>query len=427
MTQTTSSESRPAEAVGRTASGVSPEARRLSEAVTALVPFLRQEAVQAEEQGYLTDAVVARLSELRVFDILSPREYGGFAMSARDMVEVIQAVASGDGSAAWLVSASTGNHVMLLAYPQPAIDEVFAQLDGWQGPIVIGASLFATHVGEGRRVDGGLMVRGKWGFGSGSHHAAWSMAGVEFEDGGRQRRGQVLLSRDQYQILDDWKVSGLSATGSNTLKIDEEIFVPDDRFVDMAELGDKMAGLRGKFAGDGFTWGPQARVVAVSLSAAANALGMARGALECFIEQAPKRKPFNLPYASVADMPSTQVTAGKVRAMISVAGAAIESIANEVDSRSAAGEDFSDLESPDRHMDLTFAIRLCADAVDALQVSLGSSTASLRNPIQRFARDIRVLSLHGAIRFDPMAEIDGRAILGLPPLNMFAGGLPNVG
>lgn len=427
MTQTTSSESRLVEVDNRDASGLSAEGRRLSDAISALVPFLRDEAVRAEEQGYLTDVVVARLSELRVFDILTPREYGGFAMGARDMVEVIQAVGRGDGSAAWLASASTGNDIMVLAYSQRAIDEVFAQAEGWQGPIIIGASLFATHVGQARRVDGGWMVRGKWGFGSGSHHAAWAMVGVEFEDAGRTHRGQVLLSRDQYRILDDWKVSGLSATGSNTLEITEEIFVPDYRFLDMGELPDKMAELRGKFAGDGFTWGPQARVVAVALTSAANALGMARGALDCFIEQAPKRKPFNLPYATVADMPSTQVTAGKVRAMISVAAAAIESIASEVDSRGAAGVDFTDTEAPHRHMDLTYAIRLCADAVDAIQIALGSSTVSLRNPIQRFARDVRVLSTHGAVRFDPMAEIDGRAVLGLTSLDMFAGGLPNVG
>lgn len=427
MTQTAGSTPQFAETAGRRANGLSVDGQQLCEALEALVPFLREEAVVAEKQGFLTDAVVARLSELRVFDILTPREYGGYAMSARDMVEVIQAVGRGDGSAAWLVSASTGNHIMVLAYPQRAIDEVFAQLAGWQGPIVIGASLFATQVGEARPVEGGLMVRGRWGFGSGCHHSAWAMVGIEFEEAGRRRRGQVLLSSDQYQILDDWKVSGLSATGSNTLVIDDEIFVPDYRFVDMAELSDKMASLRGRFEGDGFTWGPQARVVAVALSSAGNALGMARGALDCFIEQVPKRKPFNLPYATVADMPSTQVTAGKVRAMISVAGAAIERIADEVDSWGAAGEDFTDEEASHRHMDVTFAIRLCAEAVDAMQIALGSSTVSLHNPIQRFARDLRVLSTHGAVRFDPMAEIDGRSVLGLPPHDMFAGGLPNVG
>lgn len=423
MAPTTSAASRHDAPIG----AVSGVATDLSSAISELVPLLRSEAITAETLGHLTDVVVSKLSELAVFDILTPEEYGGRAMGARDMVEVIQAIARGDGSAAWLVAASTGNHVMVLSYPERAIDEVFAGAAGWQGPLIIGASLFATNVGEARRTDGGWLVRGKWGFGSGCHHAAWAMAGVEFEENGRKGRGQVLLARDQYKILDDWKVSGLSATGSDTLEIAEEIFVPDYRFVNMAELPQKMADLQGKFAGEGFTWGPQARVVAVALSSAANALGMARGALECFIEQAPKRKPFNLPYPTVADMPTMQATAGRVRAAISVAGAAIERIAEEVDTRSALGNDFGEDEVPHRHMDIAFAIRMLAGAVDDIQVALGSSTVSLRNPIQRFARDIRVLSSHGAIRFDPMSEIDGRAVLGLPPLDMFAGGLPNVG
>lgn len=427
MTQVTTPASPTEDGLAPTMGTVTEAGRQLSAAILDLVPLLRAEAVQGEAQSQLTDTVVARLSELRAFDILTPREHGGLALSARDMVEVIQSIGRGDGSAAWLAAASTGNHIMVLAYAQRAIDEVFANAEGWQGPLVIGASLFATQVGEARRVDGGWMVRGKWGFGSGSHHAAWAMVGVEFDDHGRRGRGQVLLSRDQYRILDDWKVSGMSATGSDTLVSDEELFVPEHRFLDMADLDRQMAGLQDRFDGDSFTWGPQGRVVAVALTSAANALGMARGALECFIEQAPKRKPFNLPYPTVADMPSTQVTAGKVRAMISVAGNTIEHIAEEVDARGAAGHDFTELEAPHRHMDLTFAIRLLADAVDAIQIALGSSTVSLRNPIQRFARDIRVLSTHGAVRFDPMAEIDGRAVLGLPSLDMFAGGLPNVG
>jgi hypothetical protein len=72
-------------------------------------------------------------------------------------------------------------------------------------------------------------------------------------------------------------------------------------------------------------------------------------------------------------------------------------------------------------MDLIFAITMLAQAVDSLQVALGSSTASLQNPIQRFVRDIRVLETHGALRLDPTAEINGREILGMEPFMKMAG------
>jgi hypothetical protein len=78
-------------------------------------------------------------------------------------------------------------------------------------------------------------------------------------------------------------------------------------------------------------------------------------------------------------------------------------------------------------MDLVYAVKLCADAIDRLQLTLGSSTVALKNPIQRFARDVRVLATHGAIRFDPLAELSGRQTLGLEPFPMFAVGVPQVG
>ncbi|WP_427918735.1 acyl-CoA dehydrogenase family protein [Streptomyces sp. cg40] len=401
--------------------------QRIAQEVSKLIPLMREAAPEAERLGALTPETVRALSETGVFHLTTPIELGGHAVGARDMLEAIATVGRGDGSAAWLVSAATGNNVMALAYPQQAIDEVYDVSEGWEGPLLVGASLFATRVGSARKVDGGWLVRGKWGFGSGCKHAAWAMVGVEFEDDNGPGRGQVILSRDQYTILDDWNVMGMCATSSNTLVAETEVLVPAHRFIKMSDLPMLMDGLRGKYQGVGFTWGSQGRVLAITLSSAGNALGMARGALECFAEQAPARKPFNLPYPTVADTPSTQVTAGRTRAMINAAQAVMERHADAVDRRSLAGGDFTEDEASELHMDLIYAIRLCADAVDMMQIALGSSTVSLKNPIQRFARDLRVLSTHGAIRFDPMAEINGRDVFGLESVGMFAGGLPNVG
>jgi hypothetical protein len=55
-----------------------------------------------------------------------------------------------------------------------------------------------------------------------------------------------------------------------------------------------------------------------------------------------------------------------------------------------------------------------------------SSVVSLKNPIQRIARHMRVLPAHGAIRFDPLAEFNGRRLLGPEPLPLFADGVPRL-
>ena len=123
-------------------------------------------------------------------------------------------------------------------------------------------------------------------------------------------------------------------------------------------------------------------------------------------------------------MPSAQVTAGKARAALNVARSTIYGYADEVDRRALAGEDFIPPDEPVITMDLIWVITMLAQTIDALQIALGSSTIALSNPIQRFARDVRVLSTHGALRLDPMAEINGREILGLEPFMMMTGWNP---
>jgi len=123
-------------------------------------------------------------------------------------------------------------------------------------------------------------------------------------------------------------------------------------------------------------------------------------------------------------MASAQVAAGKALAMINVSAGIVEGYADQLDARTAAGLDFTPAEESEISLTLAYVAGLCEDAITLLQKTLGSSTMSLKNPIQRFARDIRVLTSHGAIRLDPQAEQNGRRVLGLMPFPMFGGAVP---
>jgi alkylation response protein AidB-like acyl-CoA dehydrogenase len=401
--------------------------RRIRDTARALVPVLLKNAQEGEALGALPAETLQAMHETGVFKIHLPIELGGYALGARDTVEIIAALGEGDGSAAWTVFVAGGIR-NLLGFPEQTVQEVFKEVDTWVGPLAVGASVFATSVGSARRADGGWLVSGRWPFGSGCKHAAWAVVGVAYEDGeGRPRRGMAVLCREQYTILDDWKVMGLQATSSNSVAAEEETFVPDHRFVDMADFPAVMDSVSRRYSGIGFRNGARSLMLITCLSNVAIALGMARGTLQSFAEQAKSRKPFNLPYPTVADMPSAQVAAGTARAMINLAESAILRHADEVDRRAMAGTDFTADEEIEITMDLVYAVKLCADAIDRLQLTLGSSTVALKNPVQRFARDVRVLATHGAIRFDPLAELSGRQALGLEPFPMFAVGVPQVG
>ena len=77
-------------------------------------------------------------------------------------------------------------------------------------------------------------------------------------------------------------------------------------------------------------------------------------------------------------------------------------------------------------MDFAHAGSVCGKAIDMLQLAIGSSTIIETNPIQRFARDARVALTHGSTRLDPLAELNGREILGQAPFTGFSGALPGV-
>ncbi|MUZ58547.1 oxidoreductase [Agrobacterium vitis] len=399
--------------------------RDIRDKARALIPLIREQAREGEKIGALTPDVLKALSDIGIYKMAMPAEWGGYALGARDLVEIIATLGEADGSAGWAGFVAVGVK-NLLALEGEVVGEVLEDTRGWAGPTVVGASVFATKVGEGRKVEGGWMVKGRWAFGSGCKHAKWAMLGIEYDPkvAGGTGRGVVVVDRSKYEILDDWHVMGLSGSASNSLAIKEEVFVPDRRFLDLSQYPLRFQQLHTRYQGFGYQQRGLANLVTVSLCDMSIALGMARGALSCFAEQAKKRPPFSLPYPTISDMASAQVAAGKALAMIKVAQATIESYADQVDARTAEGQDFTHDEDSEISLTLAYVASLCEDAINLLQKTLGSSTMSLSNPIQRFVRDVRVLASHGAVRLDPQAEVNGRRLLGITPFPMFAGAVP---
>lgn len=395
--------------------------RRMRDEILELLPLLRKHAAEGEQLGALAPATLEAVHRVGAFKITIPIELGGSALGARDSAEIVKALGQGDASAGWLVIVSSAAR-NALGFDPKARDEVFACITDWVGPVMFGATVFAPKVGDGRKVDGGYMVKGKWSFGSGSKHAAWGAVGFEYDDAasGERRRAMGILSHDQYTIVDDWHVMGLQATNSNSVRADQEVFVPDYRTVHTNDLPRLTEALRGKYSGMAFKHSMIGSMVATTCSFAALAVGIAEGALDSFLEQAAKRPPFNLPYKTMSEMASIQVVAGKARAVINGANAVLWRHADEIDRRAVAQEEFFPWNEPEITMDLVHQIHECLRVVDGLLLALGSSAVVLSNPIQRAVRDIHVLATHGAFRIDPMAEINGRDLFGFEPFPMMA-------
>jgi alkylation response protein AidB-like acyl-CoA dehydrogenase len=64
--------------------------------------------------------------------------------------------------------------------------------------------------------------------------------------------------------------------------------------------------------------------------------------------------------------------------------------------------------------DITFAMRMLAQAVDDLMQTAGASGLRDESPIQRGWRDVRAIACHVIMNFNATAENYGRMALGLP-------------
>ncbi|MBY2911435.1 oxidoreductase [Rhizobium leguminosarum] len=399
--------------------------RSIRQKAADLAPLLRQEALEGEKLGALTQQSLQALSDIGAFRLTLPIDFGGYALGARDVVEIVSEIGRGDGAAGWMVFVAGGLR-NIISFPDEAVQEIFDDGQSWVGPLAAGASIFATKVGSARRVEGGWMVSGSWHFGSGCKHAKWIAVGVDYECApGQTSRAMAILSAKQVTIIDNWHVMGMKATSSNSLTVDEEQFVPDRRFMDMREFPLRMDETRRRYSGLASKFGARGLMLLTNLTHMAIVLGMARGALECYVEMVKKQQPFNLPYPRVAEMASTQVCAGKAFAMIKMAEAVAYRNADILDRHAVEGIEITAEQEQAMTMEAVYATNSLDGVLSMLQISVGSTTANETNPVQRFARDVRVALLHGAVRLDPTAENFGRLLMGIDPFPMFAGGLPD--
>lgn len=403
---------------------LSAEGKRLAAGATALQARIRELAPEAERVGRLSPEIIQAFTDLGLYRVTAPIEYGGYALGARDIAEIAVELGKADAAAAWtfLVASSLR---MVSTFPQPLVDDIYSRFEGHVGPLAAGGSTFAAVTGQATRTAGGWTVEGKWTYASGNHDAAWLFGGAAWTDGDRSGHAIVLMDPAELVRLDDWHVAGMSASDSNSIATTKPIFVPDHHFVDMSELPFYMTHGADRFAGLAYQTKPRSSTATASILLIAAVVGMAEGAFEEFQALAPKKKPFSPPYDSIAEMASSQVAAAKAKALINIAKSTVIDYADEIDNLAVRGEDYTGDEEAQMGVDLALAGQLAKDAIDLVLRIVGSSAMALSSPLQRYSRDAAVILSHGALRLESVAEVSGRRLLGQTPFDMFAAGLQN--
>ena len=212
----------------------------------------------------VTDVATADLWRLVV-----PTSLGGHGLGIATLADATRILGHGDPASAWTISFLVMHNWLLTKFPAAVRPELFRPDRPWA---VVPAPLAPT--GTAVVVDGGLRVNGRWEWATGVRHADWVMVHVVRAEP-ELATFFVLVPIDEVVVDDVWFMSGMGATGSDTVVLDD-VFVPDRRTVAAGELfaGDE------RLAGDGMAGLPMAPVLAIV--AAAPALGAAEAATEHF-------------------------------------------------------------------------------------------------------------------------------------------------
>ncbi|OKJ48516.1 acyl-CoA dehydrogenase [Streptomyces sp. CB02009] len=370
-----------------------------------LAPLLKKNAAQAEEDGRLQDETIEALAGAGLFKLRVPKRYGGYEADTRTLVEVAAELGRADGATAWTTSVYWIPTFMACLFPDSVQDEVFSTPDvricGTLSP-----SAFAAPA------EGGIVVNGKWSFVSGARHAHWQeIIAVQPTPDGQHLPVMALVPMSDLQIIDDWDTSGLRGTGSVST-VAQDVFVPQERVIPLPAI------LQGQYASELNAASPVYRVPLLPVAAASSvgtALGLARAARDVFFDRLPGRTLTYTAYETQAEAPITHHQVAEATLKIDQAEFHAYRLADLVDSKGVAGEEFTLEERARARADMGAVVRLAKEAVDILASASGGSSVYRDVPIQRISRDIQAISLHALMNPNTNIELYGRVLCGLEP------------
>ncbi|MDQ2852779.1 MAG: hypothetical protein M3Y49_18985 [Actinomycetota bacterium] len=395
---------------------------KILEAVRALGPTLRERAVEAEQARRHSDETIAQLDATGAFNIGSPAEFGGDELTVRQQLDVVTEVSKWDGSAGWIVWVAASTNWLPAGMGARVVEEVYGP--SWVGPRVSGSSHFPSSRGRAKRVEGGWIVSGgPWTFASDSLWAPYTNLGCIADDGDGPYLVGLQVPFDELIFLDDWKVAGMRATGSVSIKpVTDELFVPDYRGADFRDV----TGARIDNGLTGSLWKAPSLGWAFSLMAGMS-IGIVQGTLERFLERSAGRPIRGTTYTNQLDAPLTHLMLSEVHSKLQSARLMTQANAAETDGLGAlaaagtpADPEYLQRFSARVLVETAYAAKWCAEAIELLQRNSGSTAIMDFEPIQRAWRDARVVTLHGALNLEALAENHGRLMAGRQP-HQFAG------
>lgn len=361
---------------------------RVLDRTVELADQFKEQAVEAEKIGMLTDETVKMMKSAGHIRLLQAKDHGGLEVHPREFAETVMATAALDPAAGW-INGVVGVHPYQLAYADPKVAaEIWVDdVDTWV------ASPYAPQ-GVAKPVDGGYIFNGRWQFSSGTDHCDWIFLGAMLGDAdGRPlmppQMLHMILPRKDYEIVQDsWDVVGLRGTGSKDVIV-KDAYVPTYRTMDAMKVMDGTAQREAGMTEKLYLM-PWSTMFPLGISAAT--IGIAEGALGAALDY--QRERVNSSGVAIKDDPYVMYAIGEAAADINAARQELLANADRIYDIVDSGKEVSFEDRAAGRRTQVRAVWRAVSAVDEIFARCGGNAARMDKPLQRYWRDVHVGQAH---------------------------------
>ncbi len=367
----------------------------------------------AEAAGRLPEETIAEVIDAGLMRAAVPKRFGGLEVEFRHIPQIQRALGRGCLATAWTIGILIQHNFQIGLYPEELQQEVWAD-----GPDTFVPG-YIVPGGTATRVDGGYRLKGHWRFGSGFPHGQWVVLSAhEVVNGEKGMLLRLALPIKDAQAINNWQVSGPAGTGTWDCTVDD-VFVPAHRAMPAAGMQD------GTAPGIAVNRGPLWRIALIPFyypNMSAMMLGAAEGVAALVREQMRKRV-FAYGGAHAADLGYVRANLGRHTLLLNAAAALWEAQVALVEKAACGGTSdgasggarddgyASNAERFGVRANCAWVVKQARAAVNELCDQAGTSSFFMNSPLQRFHREINVLSSHAFYEFDRIATAYGQVLL----------------
>jgi indole-3-acetate monooxygenase len=350
----------------------------------AVRPAVAAAAAEIEQSRRLPPVLLDQLHQQQLFRLLLPRSSNGIETDPVTFFHVIETIAQADGSTAWCLS-QAGGCAMAAAYLDlPVAHEIFgndprAVLAWGPGPRV-----------KAIECEGGYRVTGVWAFASGGRHATWLGAhcpiykadgSPRLDDEGQQAERTMLVRTEDVVWTDIWNTVGLRGTASDQFALNDFFVRADHTIIREFERECRENGPLFRM-GNGTCY---------QVGFAGVACGLARGALDCFIDLAKGKVPRGN-IKPIKDNAVVQSGLAQAEANLRAARALLLQSMAEIWKHLCAGNMITVDQRLTVRLASTNAIHKGREAVDFAYNAAGATAIFDNHPLERRFRDIHTVT-----------------------------------